>query len=91
MFDNLSLTNNSEDTRSLNENSIYSSKNSQIPTHFNEVICGNDDVYIVDIDKQKLIDKIVKLQKLLAKQNEKIDFLQDHVNQLTIDLKRKTR
>lgn len=59
--------------------------------HFNEVICGNDDVYVVDIDKQKIIEKIVKLQKNLAKRNEKIDFLQDHVNQLTNDLKRKTK
>ena len=59
--------------------------------HFNEVICGNDDVYVVDIDKQKIIEKIVKLQKTLAKRNEKIDFLQDHVNQLTNDLKRKTK
>lgn len=50
-----------------------------------------DDVYVFDIDKQKLIEKIVRLQKKLAKSNEKIDFLQDHVNQLTEDLKRKTR
>ncbi len=55
-----------------------------------KVICGNDDVYVVDIDKQKIIEKIVKLQNTLAKKNEKIDFLQDHVNQLTSDLKRKT-
>jgi hypothetical protein len=57
----------------------------------NEVICGNDEVYVVDIEKQKIIEKIVKLQKTLAKRNEKIDFLQDHVNQLTADLKRKTK
>ena len=63
------------------------------PSHYGEVICGGsaDDVYVVDIDKQKVIEKIVKLQKLLAKRNEKIDFLQDHVNQLTSDIKRKTR
>lgn len=58
---------------------------------FNEVICGNEDVYVVDIDKQKIIDKIVKLQKMLARRNEKIDFLQDHVTQLTNDVKRKTK
>jgi hypothetical protein len=52
---------------------------------------GGDDVYVVDIDKQKLIEKIVKLQRDMVKRNEKIDFLQDHVNQLTIDLKRKTK
>ena len=67
---------------------------------FNEVNCngyggggggGSEDVYVVDVDKQKIIEKIVKLQKLLAKRNEKIEFLQDHVNQLTSDLKRKTK
>lgn len=75
-----------DETRSLNE-----TPNLQRPSSFNEVICGNDDVYVVDVDKQKIIEKIVKLQKLLAKRNEKIDFLQDHVNQLTIDVKRKTK
>jgi hypothetical protein len=62
-----------------------------------EVVCGgsiaqmNEDVYIVDVDKQKMVEKIVKLQKTLAKRAEKIDFLQDHVNQLTADLKKKTK
>lgn len=50
-----------------------------------------DEVYVVDVDKQKIIDKIVKLQKTLARRNEKIDFLQDHVNQLTQDTQRKTK
>lgn len=54
-----------------------------------EVAC--DDVYVVDVEKQRIIEKYVRLQKLLAKRTEKIDFLQDHVNQLTIDLKRKTK
>lgn len=79
-----------EDTHSLTESSQFP-KMAHTSSHYNEVICGNDDVYVVDIDKQKIIEKIVKLQKLLAKKNEKIDFLQDHVNQLTIDLKRKTK
>ena len=76
-----------EDTQSLNENSSFHRSNS----HFNQIVCGNDDVYVVDVDKQKIIEKICKLQKLLAKKNEKIDFLQDHVNQLTADIKRKTK
>lgn len=69
-----------------------------IVNYGNEVIVGapshqhhQDDVYVVDIDKQKLIEKIVKLQREMAKRNEKIDFLQDHVNQLTGDLKKKTK
>ncbi len=79
---------NNDDTRSINSetNSL-----NHINRNYNEVICGNDDVYVVDIDKQKIIEKIVTLQKTLAKRNEKIDFLQDHVNQLTFDLQRKTR
>ena len=62
--------------------------------NFTEAFCdyaSESDFYIVDVDKQKLIDKIVKLQLTLAKRNEKIDFLTDHANQLTFDLKRKTR
>lgn len=85
-----------EETRSLDSN--FCNNTSFIPpsTIFNnEVVCGNatnaEDVYIVDVDKQKIIDKIVKLQKTLAKRNEKIDFLQEHVDQLTNDLKKKTK
>ena len=67
------------------------SSNNSNSRYNNEVVCGNDDVYVVDVDKQKIIEKIVKLQKTLAKRNEKIDFLQEHVNQLTLDLQRKTK
>lgn len=77
----------SEDTQSLNEAALPRASSRTC----NELIPGNDDVYVVDVDKQKIIEKYVKLQKLLAKRNEKIDFLQDHVNQLTADLKRKTK
>ena len=61
------------------------------PSLFNETCAYSDDVYVVDVDKQKLIDKIFKLQKIQAKNSEKIDFLQDHVNQLTSDVKLKTK
>ncbi|CAF1025792.1 unnamed protein product [Brachionus calyciflorus] len=82
-----------DDTRSI-DSSFFNPP--PTPNFNNEVICGgtntiHDDVYIVDVDKQKIIDKIVKLQKTLAKRNEKIDFLQEHVNQLTNDLKKKTK
>ena len=61
--------------------------------NLNEVVCGsyNSEVYVTDVEKQKLIEKIVNLQNILAKKKEKIDFLEDHVNQLTFDLKRKTK
>ncbi len=79
-----------EDTQSLNEN-VLLARQASGSSHCQEIIPGNDDVYVVDVDKQKIIEKYVKLQKLLAKRNEKIDFLQDHVNQLTADIKRKTK
>lgn len=81
---------------SLSMNSTFATG----PSRFqHEVLCDGigmpntavDDVYVFDVDKQKLIEKIVRLQRRLAKSNEKIDFMQDHVNQLTEDLKRKTR
>lgn len=104
--DNLPFNDVHDDTRSIDSSNLISNMSTPVSSLIhqqfnNEVICGSsvstsnfstqDDVYIVDVDKQKIIDKIVKLQKTLAKRNEKIDFLQDHVNQLTNDLKRKTK
>lgn len=42
-------------------------------------------------DKQKMIEKIVKLQKLNARKNEKLDFCQDHISQLIEEIQKKTR
>ncbi|KAK6635950.1 hypothetical protein RUM44_001205 [Polyplax serrata] len=42
-------------------------------------------------DKQVLIDKIVKIQKLNARKTEKIEFLEEHVRQLVAELQKKTR
>ena len=94
-----SSKNNLEDDGRLSLESTPVSSSGMNISRYNEASIGtgantsshSDDVYIVDIDKQKLIEKIVKLQRDLAKRNEKIDFLQDHVNQLTNDLKRKTK
>jgi hypothetical protein len=74
-----------EDMKSVNE-SISSGDSNQ-----NNNTNQHPDVYVVDVDKQKIIEKVVKLQKMLAKKTEKIDFLQDHVNQLTNDLKKKSK
>ena len=67
-------------------------------TSFSEVVCGSvatdcytSEVYVTDVEKKKLVEKIVNLQNILARKNEKIDFFEDHVNQLTLDLKRKTK
>lgn len=67
--------------------------NNNNSTIVNNTLISNQhaDVYVVDVDKQKIIEKVVKLQNMLAKKTEKIDFLQDHVNQLTNDLKKKSK
>lgn len=40
---------------------------------------------------QKMIEKIVKLQRMLARRTEKIEFLEEHVKQMTKELQRKSR
>ncbi|CAH1098588.1 unnamed protein product [Psylliodes chrysocephalus] len=44
-----------------------------------------------EIDQQTLIEHIVKLQKISAKKSEKIDFLEEHVNTLVIELQKKSK
>ncbi|CAF0827361.1 unnamed protein product [Didymodactylos carnosus] len=48
-------------------------------------------VNVFDIDRQKLIDKLLKQQKLLVRRNEKIEFLNDHIFVLTQDLQNKRK
>lgn len=43
------------------------------------------------LDKQTLIEHIVKLQRTSAKKSEKIDFLEEHVNTLVAELQKKSR
>ncbi|XP_064600345.1 coiled-coil domain-containing protein 186-like isoform X2 [Liolophura sinensis] len=45
----------------------------------------------VEIDRQVLIDRIVKLQKAHARKNEKIEFMEDHIKQLVGEVKKKKR
>jgi len=42
-------------------------------------------------DRQLLIERIVRLQQIHAKKNEKIDFLNEHVRQLVQELQKKQR
>jgi len=42
-------------------------------------------------DKQRLIEKIVKLQRAHARKNEKLDFCEDHIRQLVEEVQKKTR
>lgn len=44
-----------------------------------------------ELDKQMLVDRIIRLQKTLAKRNEKVDFLEEHNHQLIEEMKKKTR
>ena len=45
----------------------------------------------VEIDKKVLIERICKLQRVLARKNEKLEFMEEHINQLTLDIQRKTK
>ena len=42
-------------------------------------------------DRQTLIERIVKLQKINAKHSEKIEFLDEHITQLLAEIKKKNR
>lgn len=46
---------------------------------------------IPNVDKQMLINKIFRLQKAIAKKQEKIDFLEEHNHQLLQEMKKKTK
>ena len=48
-------------------------------------------VQVVEIDKQVLMEKIVRLQKAHARKNEKMEFMEDHINQLLKEVRKKTR
>ncbi|XP_054721313.1 coiled-coil domain-containing protein 186-like [Uloborus diversus] len=45
----------------------------------------------VELDKEMLIERIIKLQKILARKNDKIDFLEDHIEQLIREMRKKSR
>lgn len=86
-----SSTGSLNETNSSTEQSLVSSSNastvvSLVPPEESDVV-----VNIVDIDRQKLIDKLIKQQKLLVRRNEKIEFLNDHIQLLTQDLQNKRK
>lgn len=45
----------------------------------------------VEVDRQLLIERIVRLQKSLARKNEKLEFLEEHIQQLVAEIKRKNK
>ncbi|XP_033215056.1 coiled-coil domain-containing protein 186 isoform X2 [Belonocnema kinseyi] len=46
---------------------------------------------INSVDRQSLIDKIIKMQKINVKKAEKIDFMEEHVKSLVEELQKKTK
>ncbi|XP_052228725.1 coiled-coil domain-containing protein 186-like isoform X2 [Dreissena polymorpha] len=45
----------------------------------------------VEVDKQTLIERIVKLQGGMARKNEKIEFMEDHISQLIDEIQKKNK
>ncbi len=48
-------------------------------------------VEVIEIDKQMLMEKIVRLQKSHARKNEKLDFMEDHIQRLIREVQKKAR
>lgn len=44
-----------------------------------------------EVDKAVLVERIVRLQKALARKQEKIDFMEDHIKQLVEEIRKKTK
>lgn len=42
-------------------------------------------------DKKMLVDKICRLQKIHAKKNEKLEFMEEHINALVAEIQKKAR
>ncbi len=42
-------------------------------------------------DSEVLVDKIVKLQRLMAKKQEKVDFMEEHIGTLLEEVKKKNK
>ncbi|KAK5850884.1 hypothetical protein PBY51_001722 [Eleginops maclovinus] len=56
---------------------------------------GVPSVVVVDsfpeVDKTVLVERIVRLQKALARKQEKIEFMEDHIKQLVEEIRKKTK
>ncbi|KAF7281692.1 coiled-coil domain-containing protein 186-like [Rhynchophorus ferrugineus] len=79
--DSSSNTSNSSSSLNVNGQSYSSSDTEQVKIIQPETT----------IDKQTLIEHIVKLQRISAKKSEKIDFLEEHINTLVTELQKKTK
>ncbi|KAK9889160.1 hypothetical protein WA026_004441 [Henosepilachna vigintioctopunctata] len=56
---------------------------------------GEENVRVIqpdaEIDRQTLLEHIVKLQRISARKSEKIDFLEEHINTLIAELQNKSK
>ena len=57
----------------------------------NEEVPSLDSSSLPELSRQSLVERILKLQRMLNKRSEKVDFLEDHNHQLVEELKKKTR
>ena len=44
-----------------------------------------------EVDKTLLVERIVRLQKALARKQEKMEFMEDHIKQLVEEIRKKTK
>ncbi|XP_063433734.1 coiled-coil domain-containing protein 186-like isoform X2 [Mytilus trossulus] len=97
--DSASLGSRTSSTGSLNTLTNGDGPNShaqQVPTHTYRQSSPPEQEYPViteqvEPDKQMLIERIVKLQRMLARRNEKIEFVEDHAHQLIDELQKKNK
>lgn len=77
-----SSTSNQQHNNAVNHSNVNQEETGESTSSFNSM---------PEFDKQMLIERILKLQRSLAKRNEKIDFLEEHNHQLMEDLKKKSK
>lgn len=77
-----SSTSNQQHNNAVNHSNVNQEEAGESTSSFNSM---------PEFDKQMLIERILKLQRSLAKRNEKIDFLEEHNHQLMEDLKKKSK
>jgi len=63
----------------------------QVDHYINQPRGNNNQYAEIEVDKKVLVERICKLQRNLAKKNEKVEFMQEHILQLTEDLQKKSR
>ncbi|XP_064630212.1 coiled-coil domain-containing protein 186-like isoform X2 [Lineus longissimus] len=83
-------TNGQHSSGSGGSNSAATSRaSSQEPSH--QDVSETPTVRHIEPDKQMLIERIVKVQRNLARKSEKIEFVEDHNQQLLEDIKKKAK